>query len=395
MAGVTVRASSGGVGRGIGNPRTLTFPGTPVVGDTVVIVMSTDANPTMTTPSGWTLGYSSNNVNGSKHLIYKTYASGDGSSLAITFSADPNLVWAIVVIDGSVHTGLGTFGTVTTRGSSSSSSTASATGSSADPNLVIFHEKAATHTSAPTVSGVTAIQNQYDTTASGASTYVGYYDTSGGTASKTANYSTASTNGAGLQIPVTMGGVSASSSGTGTATATVIPTQNVSAAPSGTGTATASVVPTVAVSAAASGTGTATAAVSSASVLISKITGTATVPVGQRLITKITGTATASALRLVTKVTGTATVTATSTEIDVEPFSLVTLPSSGFILVDGPGVTWVVVGQSFYAPVVPFDPAAAPVDAVCTFTKGSQTVIVSVLPHTRWYHDGTHMVPLQ
>jgi hypothetical protein len=81
--------------------------------------------------------------------------------------------------------------------------------------------------------------------------------------------------------------------------------------------------------------------------------------------------------------------------MDVEPFALVTLPGSGFSQDFGPPVTWVVNGSTFYAPVLPFAIGSAPTEASLLFTKASQTVTVTVLPHTVWYHDGTQIVPLQ
>lgn len=206
MADVAVRASTGGAVTGAGTSHTVTFPGTPQVGDPIGIWYTTDTNgQTVTAPAGWTLAYSTNVVNGSRAFLHKIYTSGDGASVAVPWSSSPNLVYACVVLDGSVHADFGTPGTITTRSASGTTTTALATGDTTTPNLVVSHEKASTHGSAPTISpSTTTVQNQYGTTSGAGSVYVGSYDTTSGTADRTVTYPTASGNGAAYQIPATL-----------------------------------------------------------------------------------------------------------------------------------------------------------------------------------------------
>jgi hypothetical protein len=215
MTGVTVRAHSGG-GNASGSTITYTFPGTPQVGDPIGIWVTTDNNAITipSPPTGWTLAYSTTVGTGSRHFLHKVYASGDGASVAVTYSAAIGLNHsqaAVVVFDGSVHSDFGTIGTVTTRGSSSNTSTAVAAGATTDPNIVVFHEKTTSESSC-TVGSATAIENLLPAAAIAGATYVGWYDTSGGTSTITATYGLSSANGCGYQIPLTLVPVTSSGS---------------------------------------------------------------------------------------------------------------------------------------------------------------------------------------
>lgn len=226
MAAVTPKASANHPASG-SNPWNIAFPGTPVSGDIVGIWITTDSTtPVISTPpTGWTLVYSTTVGTGSRHFLWKVLSSGDVAtgSVNITFSATIGLNHAeaaIVSFDGTVYTGFGTIGTVTTRSTSSTTSTAVATGSSAAPNLVVFHEKTTSQTSC-TVSGVTTIQNVLPVSTFAGSVFVGTYDDAGGTVTETASYGlTGNTNGAGYQIPMVLAAVTPSGnitvSGSGT-----------------------------------------------------------------------------------------------------------------------------------------------------------------------------------
>jgi hypothetical protein len=205
---VTVRASNSSYLTTGGAAQVVAFPGTPQVGDPVGIWLTTN-DTTITipsTPTGWTLEYATAVGSGWRAFLHKVYASGDGSSVTVTFSKQPNMAIATVVFDGSVHSGFGAIGTVTTRSGSSTSSTAVATGSISVPNLVVFHEKTTSQTSC-TVTGCTAIENRLPTTGFAGSVYVGWYDDTAATADQTASYGlTANANGAGYQIPIGLAG---------------------------------------------------------------------------------------------------------------------------------------------------------------------------------------------
>lgn len=205
MANATVRASAGINVTGASSTTSVTLPGTPQVGDPVLISLTTNDNARVlaSTPSGWTLATATIGT-ATRIDLTKVYAASDGSAVSLSWNGTPVYSQAVVVFDGSVHSGFGTPGSVTTRGSSITTTTAAATGATAVPNLVISHEKASSHGSAPTVSPTTTtIVNQIDATASSGSVYVGSYDTAAGAASRTITYPTASSNGAAYQMPLT------------------------------------------------------------------------------------------------------------------------------------------------------------------------------------------------
>lgn len=234
MPNVTVRASATTYITTGGASPVVAFPGTPQTGDVIAIICTTNDNTRLMTgaPTGWTLVYNVGFGTASRMLLWKVYAAGDGTSVALPFNAQPAMQCSVIVLDGSVHTGLGTAGTVTTRGASVTTISAVATGTTTDPNLVIAHEKASTHPSTASLSPTTTtIENATNAGASTAAQYVGWYDTSGGTATRTATYGTASSNGAGLQIPVTMAAAGANGSAALAATAAVSAAGSVTAAP--------------------------------------------------------------------------------------------------------------------------------------------------------------------
>lgn len=234
MPNVTIRASASTYVTTGGTAPVVAIPPGTLVGDVVVFFMTTNDNTKLMSaaPTGWNLGYNVAFGTAARMCIWKNYASGDGSSVTLAFNAQPAMQVCVIVLDGSVHTGLGTFGTVTTRASSVTTISAVATGTTADPNLVIAHEKASTHPSTAALSPTTtAIENVTNAGASTAAQYVGWYDTSGGTATRTATYGTASGNGAGLQIPVTMAAAGAAGSATVTSTATIAAAGSIGAAP--------------------------------------------------------------------------------------------------------------------------------------------------------------------
>jgi hypothetical protein len=204
MADVAVRASSSAYQTGTGTPFTFTFPGTPQVGDPIGIWLTDDTSGhTISAPTGWTLEYSVNVGTGARSFLHKKYASTDGTGVAVTFSNSSNIAYVIVVVDGSVHADFGALGTITSRGASSTTASALATGSSAVPNLVVFHEKSTAKASGPTVAPTTTtIRSQW--TAQPPSMFVGSYDTTGGTADRTATYPVSTANAAGYQVPVTL-----------------------------------------------------------------------------------------------------------------------------------------------------------------------------------------------
>jgi glycerophosphoryl diester phosphodiesterase len=178
------------------------------VGDPIGIWITGDSSTrTISAPAGWTLEYSQAVGTGDRHFIHKLYALADGASVSITsntnFGSNTGQV-ACVVLDGSVHSDFGALGTVTTRPSASNDTTAVSTGTSAQPNLVVSHEKTTSQTSI-TPNGYTAIVSQVPVTGKAGSVIVGHYDDSAGPATKTTTYGgTANSNGAAYQVPVVL-----------------------------------------------------------------------------------------------------------------------------------------------------------------------------------------------
>jgi hypothetical protein len=213
----------------------------PQVGDPIGIwVTCNDSTETLpSAPTGWTLEYATTVGTGFRAFLHKVYASSDGASVTVTFGKQPNMAIATVVFDGTVHSGFGTLGTVTTRPAASTTSTAVATGSSAAPNLVVFHEKTTSQTSC-TVAGATAIENRLPTSGFAGSVYIGTYDDSAGPVDITATYAlTGNVNGCGYQIPLTPAAGSPVAA-TGTAAISLTASGTAAGAGQATGTATLS-----------------------------------------------------------------------------------------------------------------------------------------------------------
>lgn len=208
-ATANIRAHSSSSGTTASATMTVNFPGTPVVGDPIGIWITTDNNTKTlaSTPTGWTAEYNNAVGTAAKIFLHKVYAASDGSSVNLNFATAVNYAMAVAVLNGQAHADFGAVGSVSSRGASAATITCSATGSTSTPNLVVAHEKAATHTDGyPTSSpSVATVESVYNPAASGGAVFIGSVDTSGGTNTVTLTYATASANGAGYQIPLTAG----------------------------------------------------------------------------------------------------------------------------------------------------------------------------------------------
>lgn len=210
---VDIRASNSYYALGTNPNPVVTFPGTPVVGDPIGIWITTNTQTTLmaTAPTGWAKIYSIAVGTGSRTFITKNYASADGASVVVPFNVTPNIAVAVVVFNGTTHTGFGTIGTVTSRGVASTTTTAVAAGDTTSPNLVISHEKTTSQTSI-TYPGDTLV-SQLPSTGNAGSIFIGSYDNTVATSTQTVTYGlTANTNGAAYQIPMVLAVVTASGS---------------------------------------------------------------------------------------------------------------------------------------------------------------------------------------
>jgi PKD repeat protein len=191
-----------------GTATSITLPGTIAAGDTVVVAISVNASShSLTPPSGWVVDYDTALGTGQRILMHRTMSSGDswigtGTTLSWTWSTAGN-GWStgIVVLDGTVYSGIGTIGTFTQR-ASSTTSTAVAAGDTTNPNLFIFHEKSTSQTSLTPSSGTT-LESQMPVTGNSGAIVIGTYDNSLATSTITATTSAAAnSNGGGVQIVV-------------------------------------------------------------------------------------------------------------------------------------------------------------------------------------------------
>lgn len=207
-----VKAESGAWNQSDGSgTTTMTLPSGLAVGDPLWLVMVSALTGLALTsiPSGWASDGSANIGTGSWLLLRRTggWQTADGTSLFVTYTANQGISYAAVGLDGTLYApDTYTLGTVTARGSSITTTTAASVGTTAQDKLVVSMEKAATHTgtppTAPSVSPATTLGSWHaDVTASTPSAYVGIY--SGTSASRTITYTTASSNGAALQIALT------------------------------------------------------------------------------------------------------------------------------------------------------------------------------------------------
>ncbi len=190
------------------------IPGTTAAGDTVVIALTTNVNGrTMTAPAGWTIDYDTPVGTGQRVLLHRTLVAGDvwitatagSASVACTWSTN-GTYWAeaCVVLDGTKYTGLGTIGAFTTR-ASSQTSTAAAAGSTAGPNLVIFHEKSTSQVSLTVNAPGVWLVEQLPTSGNAGTVGFATYDDSGSVQDITATTSAAAnSNGGGVQYSVVL-----------------------------------------------------------------------------------------------------------------------------------------------------------------------------------------------
>lgn len=151
-----------------------------------------------TLPSGWTsvIGVTAMGT-GWYAVVKKQFSTGDSNP---TLSADGAALMTMTGVWWGGCDGFGTPGTVTTRSSSSTDTTALSV-SGETYRLVLSAEKSNTSTAAPSVSPTTS-QGAHQSSPSGAreSMWIGYYSDTAAT--RTMTYATASSNGAALQMTV-------------------------------------------------------------------------------------------------------------------------------------------------------------------------------------------------
>lgn len=176
-------------------------------GDPLIIAIASVTNTTALSPvpTNWTqLG---TGVDGTSNWIIIKRDAGwqpsDGSAITLNFTGGGTVTYAAIALDKTLY-GPDTFtlGTITTRGSSLTTTTAVAAGTGANDTLVVSFEKASSHTGAPDAPTVSPTTTQgawvASSTATTPSVYVGIY--SGTPADRTITYTTASSNGAALQL---------------------------------------------------------------------------------------------------------------------------------------------------------------------------------------------------
>lgn len=190
---------------------TITIPGPTAAGDTVIVAMTTDVNGDAATfPTGWTIDYDAPVGTGQRILAHRTLVAGDSwigttpGTIAITWPINGE-IWseAVLVLDGTVYSGVGTIGTFTTRVTSQTSTAVPSSDTTHSP-LVFFHEKSTSQTS-QTVTGATVLVTQMPVTGYAGSIVVATYDiATAGTVTVTAlSSNAANSNGGGVQYTMT------------------------------------------------------------------------------------------------------------------------------------------------------------------------------------------------
>lgn len=159
-------------------------------------------------PSGWEVIGGAAMGTGGWLVLHRIggWQTSDGISVTLTFTTTQAITYSTFALDKTLYSpDTFTFGTVTTRTSSSAVNTAASAGTGASDTLVVSFDKASTHAGAPDAPAVSPAVTQVGWRATSAastpSVYVGIY--SGAAASRTITYTTSSGNGAALQIALT------------------------------------------------------------------------------------------------------------------------------------------------------------------------------------------------
>jgi hypothetical protein len=183
------------------------------VGDPLFLVIGAAGPVALSSvPSGWTLLGGANIGTGGWLFLKRNggWQTADGTSLALTFTTTIVITYSTFAFDKTLYSpDTFTQGSVTTRATSITTTTAASVTDAGSDKLVISIEKAASHTGAPTAPGVSPATTQVSwratSTASTPSVYVGIY--SGSSAARTITYTTASSNGAAFQVALTVPGI--------------------------------------------------------------------------------------------------------------------------------------------------------------------------------------------
>lgn len=195
------------------------FPAAKAVGDPVWLLIAAAGPVALSSvPAGWTQVAGANMGTGGFLLLTRNggYQASDGASLALTFTTTIVVSYSMVVLDQALASPAGyTVGAVYNRASSLATTAPAAAGTGAADTLVFSCDKASTHTGGPPptapaiVPASTQVSWTADPAASTPSTYVAIY--SGAPAGRTVTYSTASSNGAALQVALAPGSAPAAS----------------------------------------------------------------------------------------------------------------------------------------------------------------------------------------
>lgn len=209
-----VKSSVGSWNPGSGSKNVpISLPPTYAVGDPTLVLFGTNGNNGTAigldaSMTNWTVLASGIDGTSTWMLIKRNGGrqSSDGTSTTIVLSYGEGVGYLAFGLDGTVYDpDEFTLGSINTRSTSKTTNTAPAVTNNGAGILVVSSERASSHTGAPdapTVSPTTTLGGwSASSAASTPSEYVGFYDATG--ADRTITYSTASANGAALQIALT------------------------------------------------------------------------------------------------------------------------------------------------------------------------------------------------